>query len=314
VDGVTGHAYNPVTASWMTPMRLVPFAAVFAATLWLTPIDAKAPPEPPNSDLFSVQVEGKGPDVILVPGLASDPVVWQATVDQLKSKRRVHVLRIAGFAGAPTGANAQGEVLAPLAAQLARYIATQKLKAPALIGHSLGGEVALMLAARHPQAVGRVMVVDTLPFYSLLLDPKATAESMKPRAAAFRDAMLAAPPAQAEAMQSMAIARLVKTADARPAILAAALKSDRQVVASATYDIMTTDLRPELARIVAPLTVLYAYDTVYNIPPEQFDARFRAVYAPATTARFVRVDGSFHFVMVDQPAAFAKAVQAFVAN
>jgi len=296
-------------------MRHFPLAAVFAATLLLTPMMVPAAPAAAaTGDRFSVQVDGQGPDVILVPGLGSGPAVWTATVAQLKATRRVHVIRVGGFAGEPAGANASGDIVAPLAEQLARYIDAHKLKAPAVIGHSLGGEAALMLAARHPDAVGRVMVVDALPFYSLLLDPTATADGMKPRATAFRDAMLAAPAEQAAAMQSATMARLVKTADARPAIVAAAQQSDRSVLARATYEIMTTDLRPELSRIRAPLTVLYAYDKVYGFTPAQVDANFRTVYAQAKTARFVRVDDSFHFVMVDQPATFAQAVEAFLAD
>jgi pimeloyl-ACP methyl ester carboxylesterase len=300
-------------------MRLAASAAVFAATLWLTPIVAMATPPAPaaaqaTGNRFSVRVEGKGPDVILVPGLGSDPAVWKDTVAQLRPAHRVHVLHVAGFAGAPAGANASGELIAPLADQLARYIDAEKLKSPALIGHSLGGAVGLMLAARHPRAVGRLMVVDTLPFFSLLLDPAATADSMKPRAAALRDGILAAPAAQAQFMQSAAIARMVKTAEARPAIVDAAMKSDRDVLARATYEIMTTDLRPALSKIVAPLTVVYAYDASYGVSPEQFDGRYRAMYAPVRSARFARVDGSFHFVMIDQPGSFAKAVDAFLAK
>lgn len=77
---------------------------------------------------------------------------------------------------------------------------------------------------------------------------------------------------------------------------------------------MTTDLRPELPRIRAPLTVLYAHDKAYGFTPAQVDTNFRKVYAQANTARFVRVDDSFHFVMVDQPGPFARAVEDFLAN
>jgi pimeloyl-ACP methyl ester carboxylesterase len=298
-------------------MRIPSLAAMLAAA-WLMPAVAMAVPpaaaSASSNDRFTVRVEGQGPDVILVPGLASGPSVWKATVDQLKATRRVHVLHVSGFDGAPAGANAKGEVARPLAEQLARYIATQKLKAPAVIGHSFGGTLALMLAARHPASVGRVMVVDASPFYSLLLDPAATADGMKPRAAGFRDIMLNAPAAQVQAMQTATIARLVKTASARPAVVAAAGSSDRSVVAQATYDIMTTDLRPELTRIRAPLTVVYAYDPVYGIPAPKVDENFRAVYAGVPSARFVRIDDSYHFVMIDQPAPFAKAITTFLAN
>jgi pimeloyl-ACP methyl ester carboxylesterase len=75
---------------------------------------------------------------------------------------------------------------------------------------------------------------------------------------------------------------------------------------------MTTDLRPELSRISAPLTVIYAYDARYGVPAERIDATFRSAYAGAPQARFERIDDSFHFVMLDQPAAFAAAVARFL--
>ena len=37
------------------------------------------------------------------------------------------------------------------------------LRRPAIVGHSMGGTVAMMVAARHPRLVGKVMVVDMLP-------------------------------------------------------------------------------------------------------------------------------------------------------
>src|SRR5688572_19942867 len=50
---------------------------------------------------FSVTVEGKGPDVILIPGLMSGRHVWDRTVADLGGKYRVHRLQLAGFAGEP---------------------------------------------------------------------------------------------------------------------------------------------------------------------------------------------------------------------
>jgi pimeloyl-ACP methyl ester carboxylesterase len=69
---------------------------------------------------------------------------------------------------------------------VADYSRRERLKMPTIIGHSLGGEVALMLGARYPDQVGRLLIVDALPFYSLLIDPPrpATASSRRqPRSA-----------------------------------------------------------------------------------------------------------------------------------
>jgi len=156
------------------------------------------------------------------------------------------------------------------------------------------------------------MVVDALPFYTLLIDPTATAETAAPQAAAFRDGMLLAPAAQAEAMQRTAIDRLAKTAAARPALVEAALHSDRKTVADATYELMTTDLRPELGGIQSPVQVVYAYDPLYGIPAASVDATFASAYAGTRNISFKRIDGSFHFVMLDQPQAFAQAVVDFL--
>lgn len=169
-----------------------------------------------------------------------------------------------------------------------------------------------MIGARHPGSVGRLVIVDALPFYSLLLDRAATVENVSPHAAAFRDAMIAAPVEQAQAMQAASIARLVKTETARPALIAAGQQSNRVTVANATYELMTTDLRPELSRIKVPVEVIYAYDPIYGVPAGDIDGQFRSAYAGLAGADFKRIDGSFHFVMLDQPEPFAAAVEAFL--
>lgn len=232
------------------------------------------------------------------------------TAEQLKVTHRVHLIQLNGFAGSTVGENARGNVVAPFVEELSRYIDAAHIKSPAIIGHSLGGEAALMLAARHPASVGRVIVVDALPFYSLMLNPMATPESVGPQAAALRDAMLAASPAQVAAMQPAVIARLVKTRSQQPAIVAASLSSDRSVVARATYELMTTDVPSELFRVAAPVTVIYAYDANYGVPSEKIDALYRNAYAKLKGTQFARIDDSYHFVMLDQPARFRQAIDA----
>ena len=290
-------------------MRIRILLAAIGTSLSLgSTLAAPTQPVPVADERISVKVEGTGPDVILIPGLASSREVWAGLASTLRQQHRLHLVQVAGFAGSPAVSAVDGRVAAPVAEAVAGYIRSQHLKAPAIIGHSLGGEVALMLGTRHPERVGRLIVVDALPFYTLLINPLATAEAAAQQAAAFRDAMLAAPPAQAEAMQRTAIDRLAKTAEVRPALVEAALRSDRKTVADATYELMTTDLRPELARIQAPVEVVYAYDPLFGIPAASVDALFANAYAGTPHISFKRIDGSFHFVMLDQPQAFAEAV------
>jgi pimeloyl-ACP methyl ester carboxylesterase len=275
---------------------------VFAAPAWAQSDDGR----------IAVTVEGTGPDVILIPGLASSSAVWDSTAARLSARYRVHRIQVAGFAGAPAGANGEGAVAAPTAEAIAAYIDRNRLRSPAIIGHSLGGEIGLMIAARHPDRVGRVMAVDALPFYSLLFNPAATAESVRPQADAMRDMLLAQNAEQARAATAMAIAGMIRTEAARPPAIAWGNSSDRGVVVRAMHELMTTDLRPELGRIAAPVTILYAYDPVYGVPAERIDTLFRSAYGALPQARLARIDDSFHFIMLDQPADFAEAVETFL--
>src|SRR5215210_4068912 len=143
---------------------------LLAATLGLAALGAAMPtPVPPVAvskpfapTRFSVMVQGSGPDVILIPGLTGSREVWKGTVAAVPGYR-YHLVQVAGFAGTPPRGNAQGNVVAPLAEEIARYIRSRGLRQPAIVGHSMGGTVAMMVAARHPSLAGKVMVVDMLP-------------------------------------------------------------------------------------------------------------------------------------------------------
>src|SRR5688572_20110059 len=115
------------------------------------------------SDRISVVTRGDGPDVILIPGLTGHRDGWAGVAAELDERYRLHLIQVNGFSGTAPGANVDGPVSAPVAEELARYIAEARLDRPAIIGHSMGGTIGMMLAARHPTSVGRLMVVDMMP-------------------------------------------------------------------------------------------------------------------------------------------------------
>ncbi|MEA3030863.1 MAG: hypothetical protein QOJ53_1319 [Sphingomonadales bacterium] len=242
---------------------------------------------------FSVEVSGRGPDVILIPGLTSGREVWRATAAALPGYR-YHLVQVAGFAGEPARGNVRGAVVAPLADELARYIVESRLDRPAIVGHSMGGTLAMMIAARRPDLVGRIMVVDMLPQPAGLLG--------------------------GDAREMAPLADLLGTSGGRRLFSsfmgafsppdAAARRSDPDVVGRAVRELATIDLTGELPRIRAPFTVLYA-----SPDPQAraaIDRSFARAYANAPRARFVRIDGSGHMVMLDQPARFRAALGAFL--
>lgn len=293
-----------------TITRRILISVLGALTLAALPAqdDAYAQSFTPNR--FSVEVRGQGPDVILIPGLGSSRDVWNAQVEALAATHRLHLVQVAGFAGEP--ANAQtAPVLEPLVDELAQYIEANHIENAAVIGHSMGGLTGLMLARRHPESVGRVMIVDALPFFSAMFGPQMTAAAVEPQARGMRDQLVAMDAASFAAQQNAGMARLVKSQERRAEVAAWTVASDRATFAAAMYEVMTTDMRVEVANVETPLTIVYAYDPVMG-PEAMVDGLYRGGYASAPNARFARIDGAFHFVMLDQPQAFAGAVSDFL--
>ena len=244
---------------------------------------------------FSVQVRGTGPDVILIPGLTSGRDVWSGTVAAVPGYR-YHLIQVSGFAGEPSRANARGAVVAPLADEIARYISDRRLASPAIVGHSMGGTLAMMIGARHPTLAGRIMVVDMYPQPAGLFG----ANAQSPLANSVRNWM--STPGGRRLVGSLL------TAFSPPESSNA--RSDPQVVAQAMHELSSMDLGPQLGRIRAPMTVVYASPNAQARAAT--DRSFATAFAPARGARLVRIDNSGHMVMLDQPARFQAALRDFL--
>lgn len=155
-------------------------AAVLCAAATVSTVTAADPPAPRS---FRVTVVGQGQPMVLIPGLSSSGDTWNTTVARYRDRFACHVLTLAGFAGVPP---IEQPLLASVRAELAEYIRTQHLTRPVVVGHSLGGTLALALAADHPDLVGPIVVVDSLPFLAGAQMQAKTPEDAKPAIAAMR--------------------------------------------------------------------------------------------------------------------------------
>ena len=318
--------------------RALGFAALlFAASAAQTPAWAQdghgAHPQPGHgpqhadfqSDRIHVRVDGDmdGRDIILIPGLSSSPEIWQGTVDHLTAQDgvgwRVHRIHVQGFAGAPAEGNAQGDapapVAAPVAEEIARYIRENNLSKPVVVGHSMGGTIGLMLAARHPDSVGRLMVVDMIPFMGAMFGPPGTtADSVKPVADQIYTAQANSPREAYVAQATTAINGMINTESRREEALEDMRTSDQKVSAAAFRELVTTDLRPELTKIAVPTEVLYVKFNDPRMTPQITDAIYQMSYAGLPGVTLKRIDDSAHFIMFDQPQAFYGELDAFLAR
>jgi pimeloyl-ACP methyl ester carboxylesterase len=251
------------------------------------------PPIPFASRRITVTMRGSGPDVLLIPGLASGPGIWNGAMAAVPGYR-YHLVQVRGFAGLPADLNKTGPLIAPLADELARYIVSARSVRPAVVGHSMGGTLAMMLALRG--AVGRAMVVDMLPEGAGMVG--GTASGMGYLADQIGQYFTST-----KAGRQMFADMLARQPGAKG--------SDPDVIAHALTELAGTDLTPELSKIRVPMKVIYATDADTQVRADQI-GRFRAAYASARTASLLPIGPSGHVVMADQPKLFASAMRDFL--
>jgi pimeloyl-[acyl-carrier protein] methyl ester esterase len=295
--------------------RLLLILLVFLASPALAQTPAASVPQPVfQSDRIVVETRGQGPDVILIPGLASTGEVWRNTADRLDDHYRVHLVSIRGFGSVPVGANGQGAIIGPVANEMRRYIAFQHMDHPAVVGHSMGGLIALRMAADAPNQTGRVMVVDAAPFFPSLISAGATVGDVEPLARIAYQALMFLGD---DALRQQAGALGGQLGGASDSLFSSMgwQGGDRATLAQSLYEVMTTDLRHRLPDITAPVTVVYGWSPDDASPRAHVDSLFRASYASLRApATFERIEGAEHMVMLDRPTAFYAALDRFLGS
>ena len=258
------------------------------------------------------QIVGKGPKVILIPGLASSGEVWDETVAQLSSNYECHVLTLPGFGNNPATDMPEG-FLQTMEKLLSDYILEQKEKVT-LIGHSLGGFLSLRLSRSIPEHIQKAIIVDSFPFYSAAFNPAATEDNMADMANQMKQLMLAQSPEQYFAQQKTTMPMMTTNTEKLPLAVEWSMQSDRNTTAVALYELMTTDFRDELTEVKTPILVLGAWASGknYGLTEESVKKTFSDQYQLAENVQIEMAPSAHHFIMWDNPEWFMEKISAFL--
>lgn len=254
--------------------------------------------------LLAIEQTGRGEPLVLLHGIATNRHIWNLVTPLLAAQRRVIAVDLPGFGGsAPVGEEFD---LERVSLRIARGLAAKGIPGPFdLVGHSLGGGVALTLAAHRPQSVRRLVLV-----------APAGLKPMSPRVAAVlasaADTVIAARRGAASLTDLAWGRRLLLTgvvadgsglppALARQMVLAS---STALRTAPALRTIATADLRPLLIEARVPLGVIWG-ERDQTMPVETATQ----VVAVRPDAMIARLQGTGHVPMVERPPAFAEALE-----
>jgi pimeloyl-ACP methyl ester carboxylesterase len=103
---------------------------------------------------------GSGPPVVILHGLLGSARNWTSIAERLAGTHRVLAVDLRNHGSSPWADAMSYEAMAE---DVAALVARLGLASPAVVGHSMGGKVAMQLALRHGDAVARLAVVDIAP-------------------------------------------------------------------------------------------------------------------------------------------------------
>ncbi|WP_423393619.1 alpha/beta fold hydrolase [Burkholderia sp. LMG 21824] len=263
---------------------------------------------------IQIEVVGGGRPLLMIPGLNSSAEVWRDTCEALQPQVQCLLVQLPGFAGAAAGPR-PADFLSAMRDELLSYLHARHLRKVAVVGHSLGGVLAMQLALRAPEAVGPLVIVDSLPFYAAVMDPRANAQNVATMAGQLRRGLLTADDASFRTRNDATARTLTRSADHLPELQRWGRDTDRATMADAMYSMLVHDLRDDIAVIHAPVLVLGAWAAYQPFGGTEASIRavFQAQYAKLQGVQIAMSAYGYHFLMWDDPRWLQDQVRTFLA-
>ncbi|WP_407539519.1 alpha/beta hydrolase [Deinococcus radiomollis] len=223
---------------------------------------------------------GHAEPLILIHGLSGSRRWWRYNLPALEAVRCVYVVELVGFGSVRRRQRSLS--VQDAAALVAEWIGALDLKGVTVIGHSMGGQISLRVAALCPERVSGLVL--------------AAASGLLHRAWW-----------QVAAQLPLAMRRgRLKFV---PTILADGARAGLPNLIRSSRDLLRDDVTDILPGIVQPTLVIWGENDVL-LPP----ALGEAIAAGIRGSRFVLLPHAGHVLMVDSPLEFNREVLAFLAT
>lgn len=245
---------------------------------------------------------GSGAPLVIMHGLLGSARNWGGIATKLGETHHVMAVDMPNH-----GASPWSEVMDYpfMARQLAEFIKTRCGGSAVVVGHSMGGKAAMMLALSYPRMVERLVVVDIAPVrYTHTFAPYIKAMRAAPIATALRrgDVELAMhgviddPRVRAFLMQNL---------EGQPGSYR--WRPNLAVLGAAMDDILAFPHVADGTCYDGPALFLHGAQSDYVLPAHE-----DVIAALFPQARVQAVEGAGHWVHADKPAEFTQAVADFV--
>lgn len=320
------------TAAAASLLLLLPFAAAQQVNT------SAAPPRDPGpaahggavahsiplKPLAHVEVRGTGKtDLILIPGLSCDWTVYESFMERNKDRYRMFAVTLPGFGGSepparPDGASpAEGLWLRNAEDAIIAMMKERGITSPYVMGHSMGGHLALRLAADHGDLFAGAISLDGLPLFPPPQPGQQDDAKSREQMAVQMARMIGAMPAERwREGQKQSVAMMVKDPARGAAIGELCATVPAPITAAYMSEMICSDVRPRVGQIKIPTMLISpipmeAGPENAQIMRETVIEEFRGA---GPSVAIVNFDDTRHFVTEDRPAELDAAVADFVAR
>jgi pimeloyl-ACP methyl ester carboxylesterase len=234
-------------------------------------------------EIHSLEFGSGAEDLILVHGLSGSSRWWARNIPELARRYRVFIPDLIGFGRSP---RPRGRLpsIGELSDVLAEWIRRVGRPEAHVIGHSMGGQLAIHLAAEHPEQVSSLVLVDAAGI-PRPITPRTVVRFAREIAPVWRWGDLSFV----------------------PVIVGDAWTAGPRTLLQAIGHILKDDVRPLLGRIRAPTLVLWGEKDSW-VPLEHGEE----MHAGIAGSRFEVLPRAAHNPMVDRPSEFNRAVLRFL--
>ena len=193
--------------------------------------------------------------------------------------------------------------------ELLEYIAHHDLEGVTIVGHSMGGNLAVDLASAVPDKVSRVILVDAIPCMRELMMPGVSASQIQYESP-YNQQVLDMNEEAFEQMATMMAQNMTASPEKIDLLKSWIIKSDRETYVYGYTDLLKLDLRESLKAITAPVLILGA-----SFPDKEIVMRnFSEQYHNLSDKTILIAPESKHFVMFDAPEWYYEKVNSFLAS
>ncbi len=236
--------------------------------------------------LVHYEAIGRGQPVIFVHGWLGSWRYWMTAMDDLSERYRAYALDLWGFGDTDRRQDAYS--LSAYVDQVEQFVEEMGLFRTALVGHGLGGVVAIRLAARIPERVDRLVAISTPLTGSAIAPPLATFSNHQ---------------------SGDWISRILgRRQAAYPEVQMEATKTDLGAVIRSVQSVRAEDLLSDLESLTMPVLLVYGKNDPLIRPPEDhWTSRWEEnIY-------LVSLEDSSHFPMLEEATRFTRLLRQFMA-